>query len=214
MFAYMGADHDVEQVAMSISITNTIQFEKSEGGMQEMFERDRNAKRRYYEEMNERRDEFAQMSEDERRLNYAEMSNRYFQQESAAKPQFTPDRIESLSANEVFVFGSDIAGRHNGGAARLAVSRFGAKVGQAVGLQGSSYAIPTVGVDMNFIKLRVKEFIEFAKANSNLTFYVTRIGCGVAGFVDEDIAPFFKDALMLENVILPEMFYKIAKCYC
>ena len=123
--------------------------------------------------------------------------------------QFTPEMIRELAPNEVFVFGSNLGGFHAGGAARAAMNHFGAVWGQGVGLQGQSYAIPTMQGGVETIKPYVDEFIGFAKSRPDLYFYVTRIGCGIAGFVDEDIAPLFKDALPLENVALPKTFYDI-----
>jgi len=120
--------------------------------------------------------------------------------------RYTPERITSLAENEIFVFGSNLAGSHGGGAARLAYNRFGAVWGQGVGLQGQSYAIPTMQGGVETIKPYVDEFIRFAKENTHLTFLVTRIGCGIAGFRDEEIAPLFKEALNLENVVLPKEF--------
>ena len=120
--------------------------------------------------------------------------------------RFTPERITELKANEVFVFGSNLAGAHAGGAARIAMEKFGAVWGQGVGLQGQSYAIPTMQGGVETIKPYVDEFISFAKEHQNLTFLVTRIGCGIAGFKDEEIAPLFVDALNIDNIILPESF--------
>ena len=120
--------------------------------------------------------------------------------------RYTPERITSLAENEIFVFGSNLAGAHGGGAARLAYNRFGAVWGQGVGLQGQSYAIPTMQGGVETIKPYVDEFIRFAKENTQLTFLVTRIGCGIAGFRDEEIAPLFKEAIDVENIILPETF--------
>ena len=119
---------------------------------------------------------------------------------------FTPDRIMVLKDNEIFVFGSNLDGAHGGGAARLAWQRFGAVWGQGVGLQGRSYAIPTMQGGVETIKPYVDDFIEFARMHPELRFLVTRIGCGIAGFRPEEIAPLFADALEMENVILPEDF--------
>ena len=107
--------------------------------------------------------------------------------------RFTPEKIRELAPNEIFVFGSNLDGFHAGGAARAAVNQFGAIWGQGVGLQGQCYAIPTMQGGVETIKPYVDEFIQFAKSRPDLYFYVTRIGCGIAGFVDEDIAPLFKD---------------------
>ena len=116
---------------------------------------------------------------------------------------YTPDFITELKPNEVFVFGSNLGGFHGGGAARVAMQRFGAVWGQGVGLQGQSYAIPTMQGGVETIKPYVDEFIAFAKAHPELTFYVTRIGCGIAGFQDKEIAPLFADAISVPNIILP-----------
>lgn len=122
------------------------------------------------------------------------------------KTQFTPDFITELKENEIFVFGSNLQGLHGGGAARLAYNKFGAIWGQGVGLQGQSYGIPTMHGGVEDIKPYVDEFIEFAKSHPDLTFLVTRIGCGIAGFRDEEIAPLFKECKDLENVLLPRSF--------
>ena len=121
----------------------------------------------------------------------------------------TPDFITSLAENEIFVFGSNLAGFHGGGAARVAHQRFGAVWGQGVGLQGQSYAIPTMQGGVETIRPYVDEFIVFARQHPELTFLVTRIGCGIAGFTDEDIAPLFKEALGTDNIILPATFLDV-----
>ena len=120
--------------------------------------------------------------------------------------RYTPDRISELKENEIFVFGSNLEGSHDGGAAKLAYNRFGAVWGLGTGIQGRSYAIPTMQGGVETIRPYVDAFIQFAKQNTTLTFLVTRIGCGIAGFRDEEIAPLFEDALDLENVILPKEF--------
>lgn len=120
--------------------------------------------------------------------------------------RFTPERIRKLAENEIFVFGSNLAGYHGGGAARIALERFGAIWGQGVGMQGQSYAIPTMQGGVETIKPYVDEFIEFAKAHTEYTFLVTRIACGIAGFTPNEIAPLFVNAIDVKNVILPEDF--------
>ena len=122
------------------------------------------------------------------------------------KTQFTPDFITELKENEIFVFGSNLQGMHGGGAARLAYEKFGAIWGQGVGLQGQSYGIPTMHGGVDAIKPYVDEFIGFSKSHPELTFLVTRIGCGIAGFRDEEIAPLFKECIEIDNVILPRTF--------
>ena len=116
-----------------------------------------------------------------------------------------------MKADEVFVFGSNPAGMHGGGAAHIAFRQFGAVMGCGVGLRGQSYAIPTMQGGVDTIKPYVDEFIAFASTHPELFFYVTRIGCGIAGFRDKEIAPLFKEALALENVCLPETFAKALK---
>lgn len=115
----------------------------------------------------------------------------------------TPERITSLLPNEIFVFGSNLRGMHGGGAAYIAYRNFGAIMGQGVGLQGQSYAIPTMQGGVETIKPYVDEFIEFAKQHQNFTFLVTRIGCGIAGFTDDEISPLFNEAHDISNIILP-----------
>lgn len=122
---------------------------------------------------------------------------------------FTPEWINQLSENEVFVFGSNLGGFHAGGAARVALGKFGAVWGQGVGLQGQSYAIPTMHGGVDVIKPYVDEFIAFAREHRDLKFLVTPIGCGIAGFTIEQIAPLFADAIDDENIILPEDFVRV-----
>jgi hypothetical protein len=122
---------------------------------------------------------------------------------------FTPNWIKQLKENEIFVFGSNLGGMHGGGAARAAMDHYGAVWGQGVGLQGQSYAIPTMHGGVDVIKPYVDEFVAFARQHPELRFLVTRIGCGIAGFAVEEIAPLFADAIDDENIILPEDFVKV-----
>ena len=121
----------------------------------------------------------------------------------------TPEFITKLADNEVFVFGSNLKGLHMGGAARIAWQKFGAIYGQGIGMQGQSYAIPTMQGGVETIKPYVDEFIEYAKNHPEKMFLVTPIGCGIAGFTPEEIAPLFTGAKDMENVWLPESFIKI-----
>ena len=125
------------------------------------------------------------------------------------RPAFTPEMITELRPDEVFVFGSNLEGLHGGGAARVAFKNFGAVMGCGVGLRGQSYAIPTMQGGVETITPYVDQFIGFARKHPELFFYVTRIGCGIAGFRDREIAPLFKDAISIENVTLPESFARI-----
>ena len=123
--------------------------------------------------------------------------------------EYTLERISKLNPNEIFVFGSNLAGMHGGGAAWIAYERFGAIMGQGVGLQGQSYAIPTMQGGVETIKPYVDEFIEFASKHPEYKFLVTKIGCGIAGFRVEEIAPLFAEAIDMDNVILPEDFVEV-----
>jgi len=120
----------------------------------------------------------------------------------------TPDFITDLEENEIFVFGSNLEGSHGGGAAKTAHNKFGAIWGQGVGLQGQSYGIPTMHGGMEEIRPYVEEFIDFARSNPDLTFLVTRVGCGIAGFHDSEIAPLFTEATEVANIFLPESFWQ------
>lgn len=120
----------------------------------------------------------------------------------------TQNNIQTLNKNQVFVFGSNNEGKHYGGAAKLAFEKFGAIMGKAHGIQGNCYAINSMS-GMLFIKIGVKDFIEYAKLTPEKTFLVTEIGCGIAGYEPEDIAPLFKECLDVENVFLPQRFIDV-----
>ena len=129
--------------------------------------------------------------------------------EDMKKGRITPSWIDSLKENEIFVFGSNLAGMHGGGAARIARLHFGAVMGKGVGLQGQSYAIPTMQGGVETIRPYVDEFIIFAHQHPELHFLVTPIGCGIAGFEAEDIAPLFEKAKEMKNINLPESFWEV-----
>ena len=124
-------------------------------------------------------------------------------------PNIASERIDVLEKDEIFVFGSNLAGHHMGGAARAAHMKFGAEWGVGVGLTGRSYAIPTMQGGVETIRPYVDEFIKFAARNPDMKFLVTRIGCGIAGFKDEEIAPLFRMAIPVRNIYLPQKFYDI-----
>ena len=129
--------------------------------------------------------------------------------EDMKKGRITPRWIDSLKENEIFVFGSNLAGMHGGGAARIACLHFGAVMGKGVGLQGQSYAIPTMQGGVETIRPYVEEFLDFAKHHPEMQFLVTPIGCGIAGFEAEDIAPLFEEAKQIKNISLPESFWEV-----
>ena len=116
------------------------------------------------------------------------------------------DRIATLGANEIFVFGSNIQGAHGGGGAWYAHKKFGAEWGVGEGLTGRTYALPTMEGKAS-LKTAVEHFIACAKEHPELIFLVTAVGCGIAGYTPDEVAPLFKEATSLENVFLPEVFY-------
>lgn len=123
--------------------------------------------------------------------------------------RITSPRITELKPGEIFVFGSNLEGAHGGGAALLAWKKWGAVWGQGAGLQGQTYGIPTMHGGPDAIKPYVDDFIRFAREHPELTFLVTEIGCGIAGFRPEEIAPLFKDAVGVANIHLPQRFWEV-----
>ena len=122
--------------------------------------------------------------------------------------RITPSAVNVLEPNEVFVFGSNEDGRHMGGAARVAMEKFGAVWGRGEGHQGQCYAIPTME-GLNSTSRAVIRFTSFACNHPDLKFFVTAIGCGIAGYKPKEIAPMFLQATTLKNVYLPLSFWKI-----
>lgn len=206
-FNFIGANIDVEAVAARMNIDNTLAFSANIQGTREMFRRERSSRMRYYDAI--------RASDDDPNANFEERmkvaSADYFSRSSEPDdmPKCSPDVITRLERNEVFVFGSNLAGHHKGGAARIAMQHFGAIWGQGEGLQGQSYAIPTMQGGVETIAPFVDSFIRFAKKHPELTFLVTRVGCGIAGFTDSQIAPLFADALHVDNILLPKKFINI-----
>jgi len=131
--------------------------------------------------------------------------------ESGTLPnRITPTTVNVLQDDEIFVFGSNAQGMHAGGAARVALNKFGAEWGNGEGLQGQSYALPTME-GMESTRAAVERFTECAKAHEELKFFVTAVGCGIAGYTVEEIAPMFKEAAELKNVYLPISFWKVLR---
>lgn len=125
--------------------------------------------------------------------------------------RITPVNITQLEPNQIFVFGSNEAGYHGKGAAFIARKKFGAVQYIGFGLTGKCYAIPTKdasirSLPLTIINVYVDQFIEYAKKHPDYIFLVTKIGCGLAGYKPEDIAPMFKKALTIENIYLPKEF--------
>lgn len=131
--------------------------------------------------------------------------------------EYTPEDIKTLKPNEVFVFGSNYSGIHGKGAAKFAADNFGAKRGKGVGLFGQSYALPTRGywdrlkrtfdpISLDKVQERIFEFLSFAHSRPDLKFYVTKIGCGYAGWKEHEISRLFGLFDIPPNVILPREF--------
>ena len=127
------------------------------------------------------------------------------------KKRISSNRITRLAPNEVFVFGSNMQGAHGGGAARMAYEHFGTVWGKGVGMYGKTYAIPTVQGGVGTIKPYVDDFLQFATVHGELDFLVTEIGCGIAGFTTQKIAPLFFKAIEndIKNVYVPDSFYAV-----
>jgi len=212
-FAYIGANQDVDAVASSISINNTMWFEASPNGMSSAWGNERKAKMRMYDRMEADHQCLCAvpvpMSISETKQFRAKRNQdvKNYRSIEEFRNRMTSDNISALRANEIFVFGSNLEGIHGGGAANIAARKFGAIMGQGVGLQGQSYAIPTMQGGVETIRPFVDDFIKFAKEHPEQTFLVTRIGCGIAGFQDSEIAPLFIKAIDIDNIHLPKSFW-------
>ena len=201
-FAYMGSAHNVKEVTDLLSIENVVEFSHNDLGAGNTWARERSSRRAYYQKMD-------MMYSEERRVSKEEMMERkrQFAREYYG-PRVTPDNVRNLEENEIFVFGSNASGFHGGGAAAFAMRNFGAIWGQGEGLQGQSYAIPTMEGIPDLAEA-VKRFAKYAEEHAELRFLVTRIGCGIAGYTAEQIAPLFKECIHLENVALPSDFWDV-----
>ena len=197
VFTYIGANQDSERTASALGIHSTMDFKATVEGSVIMFDKMRYSNREYYKKV--RREKAGEQ------VDYQDD----FYAEKMSYMRITPERISSLREGQIFVFGSNEAGHYDGGAARLAHERFGAVYGQGRGLQGQSYAIPTMNLPLQQIAQEVNEFAIFADVHPELTFLVTRIGCGIAGFNARQIAPLFAGASCLRNVHLPKEFWDI-----
>lgn len=128
--------------------------------------------------------------------------------------RISPEYITKLPPKGIFVYGSNVAGRHGKGAALIAHKKFGATYGRCHGMDNSSYGIPTKDSNLSVLSLeRIKKYVDNfiidTKTNPDYTFYVTAIGTGLAGYTPEQIAPLFSECIELQNVYLPLQFYQI-----
>ena len=201
-FAYMGSAHNVKEVTDLLSIENVVEFSHNNLGAGSTWGRERSSRRAYYEKMNRMYEEERSMSREEMLERKRQYAKEYY------GPRVSNDRIDHLEENEIFVFGSNASGYHGGGAAAYAMRKFGAVWGQGEGLQGQSYAIPTME-GIAEMSEAIKRFTSFAAEHSELRFLVTRVGCGVAGYSSSQIAPLFKECIPLENVALPSDFWDV-----
>lgn len=209
-FAYIGTNQDVEATSASLSIDNHMSFCDDEAGMTKAWEKERKSKMTMFSRFSLSSSVTASMTMEDRKA-YRSMENRSvknYHDMSEFHHRITPEKISHLRDNEIFVFGSNLEGAHGGGAAWQAFKEFGAIMGQGVGLQGQSYGIPTMHGGVNTILPYVEEFIGFAKQHPELTFLVTKIGCGIAGFSPKEIAPLFAGAINVENIHLPMAFWQ------
>lgn len=209
IFTFMGANIDVEQTSRSLGIDSFIEFQKTDASMREMFECERRSQRAYSKKMSYMRrcHVFAKASEEDREEMLSSMNENYFTDYERIAPEF----IQYLNPNEIFVFGSNLHGTHNGGAAQHAVVNFGAIKGQAEGAQGQSYAIPTVGYPFHEVKKAIERFTEYVVLHPKQKFILTAIGCGNAGYTPRQIAPLFKQAYEFGNVYVPAIFYSYVR---
>ena len=208
-FAYIGTNQDVSATSASLSIDHSMSFSDDEVGMRGAWEKERKAKMSMFSRFSMSSGATSAMSREERKIfrSRAHRSSKNYHELSEFGHRITPEYIRDLQSNEIFVFGSNLQGAHGGGAARLAYERFGAVMGQGVGLQGQSYAIPTMQGGVNTILPYVEEFIAFAQQHPEMTFLVTKIGCGIAGFTPAEIAPLFAGAVEVDNIHLPMDFW-------
>ena len=201
-FSYMGSAHNVKEVTDLLSIENVVEFSHDQLGAAHTWGRERSSRRAYYQRMSEAYTMRDRYSDDEIMEEKRRYAKEYY------SPRVTPPIVRHLEENEIFVFGSNANGYHGGGAAAVAMHNFGAVWGQGEGLQGKSYAIPTME-GLEKLKEAVDRFTVFADQHQELRFLVTMIGCGSAGYSPREIAPLFKGCIYLENVALPSGFWKV-----
>ena len=197
-FTFIGANQDSCFTASGLGIRSSMDFKTDAMGASMMWHKMHSGNREFYKKVRVSKQTGVQF----------DFNDDFFAEKQAAM-RVTPDVVTTLRPGQIFVFGSNQAGHHDGGAARFALEHFGAEYGQGRGLQGNSYAIPTMSGSLAAIAREVEDFIWFADSHPDMTFLVTRIGCGIAGYSDEEIAPLFARAYSLPNVYLPAEFWKV-----
>lgn len=206
VFTFIGANIDVEQTAQALGINSYSRFEQTDEGMSAMFEEERRSRRAYNSKLHYMQEilSFASMPMEEREEQLGAMNENYFVEKERIAPEF----IDSLGEKDIFVFGSNIHGIHNGGAAKYALEHFGAIMKQAEGIQGKSYAIPTDGNTFDELKEAVGRFTDYVVMHPQNKFMLTAVGCGAASYSVDQIAPLFKQAYSFGNVYVPNDFLK------
>jgi hypothetical protein len=204
VFSFIGANIDVKSTANSLGIDSFMQFEQTQTGMEDMFECERRSRRAYNEKRRymQMSRSFCNMSEEAQDRATGAMNEGYF----VEGQRIAPDNIVSLQKNQIFVFGSNIDGAHNSGAAYYALQHFGAKFGQAEGIQGQSYAIPTDGNSFEELAKAIERFTEYVVFHPQNKFMLTAVGTGNAGYEVRQIAPLFRQAYAFGNVYVPRSF--------
>lgn len=204
VFTFIGANIDVKNVASSLGIDSFMKFEQTEKGMDDMFECERRSRRAYNEKMRymEMSKFYQELSQEERDQMRGAMNAGYFVKDL----RIAPDNIESLNENEIFVFGSNVEGTHDGAAASYALHHFGAQLGQAEGIQGQSYAIPIVGNSFDDVRKAIERFTEYVVFHPQNRFLLTAAGTDNAGYDVAQIAPLFRQAYAFGNVYVPRSF--------
>ena len=201
-FVYIGANQDAIEVARKMNIDNAMNFHATHEDTNRMWNDYRESTANYYEKVRRAKMRGEIIFEDKE----------FFAKRPAAgnvnQLRVTPENITSLGYGEIFVFGSNVGGFHDGGAAVQACRHFGAVYGNPEGPQGQCYAIPTVGNTIVDIYAKVVDFIHYAMAHPDLTFLVTPIGCGIAGYHPREIAPMFARARNVNNIHLPASFWQ------
>lgn len=206
IFSFIGANIDAADYGKKLHIDNFMQFKQTDAQTGAMWKREREAKLR----SNAKYSLNILMEDEMSRASFSkrENSGNYYTKKEVTPDRITPEMVTSLKENEIFVFGSNIYGIHSGEASACTFQSFGAINGQTEGIQGQSYAIPTDGVSLKELYAAVCRFHQFATDHPELTFFVTRIGCGTAGWSVYNIAPMFADCAKLDNVKLPKEFWE------
>ena len=208
-FTFIGANIDVKKMASILGVDSFLQFAQSDEGMSNMFETNKRSQQAYYEKLKRimASEQYAKMDMEERKKVLSAMNQKYF----VDGERIAPDTISHPDEDEIFVFGSDIHGSHNSGAALIAKNNYGAIEGQAEGIQGRSYAIPIIGNSIEGIRLAIDRFTDYTALHPEKKFLLTINCCENAGFEVKDIAPMFKYAYLLGNVYVPKSFFSFIR---